>query len=544
MTEPEPDWTWRAVAIAVGIAFAGLGMDAARKETPTIDEFAHVPSGAAILEHGRTDLYPNNPPLFRVLLALPVVAAGANVPPVDVPVRDWGPWSYGTVFQEHNPDGYLRYYTLARSVTVLFGLLAGALLFLWARSLAGERSAAIVTGLFLLSPTVLAHSHLATIDTACTFTFAASVFVFGWSERTPSHGRTLAAGLVWGIALLTKFTAILLIPAWLTLALMRGDGRGAAFVRLLWMTLAALLTINLAMGFAGSFTPLGDFEFASGFAKSIQGLLPAWLPVPLPADYLIGFDLQKQDTEMGELGSYLLGEWSLVGWWYYNFVAFGVKVPLPTLVVLAVSLVHLRRVKHPELRLVWVPLCWLLFILCFANRLNIGIRYLLPAFPFLFLCTAPWFGHLKPRLAIAVGGALLALYLGTALWVHPGYIAYFNPLARGRGERILADSNLDIGQDLYLLPSALTQLDAKQPPYLLYFGHVHPRAYGITYRDVPSKPVQGIVAASVGYVLGMTYVAPRSDGAAFWVHDRDHLAWLRDRPPTLKAGTIWVWDLR
>jgi hypothetical protein len=53
-----------------------LSAHAARVETPTVDEFAHVPAGCAYWKYGRLDLYSKNPPRLRYWMALPLLVIG------------------------------------------------------------------------------------------------------------------------------------------------------------------------------------------------------------------------------------------------------------------------------------------------------------------------------------------------------------------------------------------------------------------------------------------------------------------------------------
>ena len=111
--------------------------------------------------------------------------------------------------------------------------------------------------------------------------------------------------------------------------------------------MAAWLVFCAAYGFAKFGRPLGDFRFIShsltGQATE-PGKQPepgnrfhesalARVPVPLPADALVGFDIQKYDFERG-LWSYLNGEWRQRGWWYYFLYAMAIKLPLPTLLLM------------------------------------------------------------------------------------------------------------------------------------------------------------------------------------------------------------------
>jgi hypothetical protein len=269
--------------------------------------------------------------------------------------------------------------------------------------------------------------------------------------------------------------------------------------------------------------------------------------VPVPAAWLSGFDAQKRDTEAGEFGSYLLGEWSQSGWWYYDAVALGVKTPLPVLLLLLFVPLSLRRARlsGTELAFLLVPPLAVGAMMAGFNRVQVGVRYLLPLLPFgCLLLGAVWSELLRSRarwLAALVVGWLAA---GAAIR-HPEHLAHFNVLAGGPagGHRVLADSNLDWGQDLYRLRPALDRLGHAGRIGLLYFGHVRPALYGIDYELVPPQPAPGIMAVSVNYLLGYRYPATAPDGRLVPI-GRDHLEWLRDQEPVARAGTIWIFDTR
>src|SRR5690606_28044782 len=101
-TSAGPSRRWRWLFIVSAVAFAVLASHAAWVETPTIDEFAHVPSGCVYWKYGRFDLYAKNPPLWKMVMALPVLAAGAEVPPPPDQQDAWTPWTYGQKFADVN----------------------------------------------------------------------------------------------------------------------------------------------------------------------------------------------------------------------------------------------------------------------------------------------------------------------------------------------------------------------------------------------------------------------------------------------------------
>jgi hypothetical protein len=540
---------WLALVLAAALAFVLLAFHAARLETPTIDEFAHVPAGHAVLVHGDLDLYSKNPPLGKALLAAPnVLFRTLRVPRPVEPAFGWGPWQYGRRFMKANSEVYLGLFTAPRAVVIVFALLAGGIVFLWTRALFGERAAATTTALFLLCPTVLAHGHLATLDVLCTTAIAGAAFALRFALAGDSVSRFVGAGGVLGLALLIKFTALLLAPAFLIVVMLaRGRRLGRALGELAIVFGMAAVVVNGGMAFRGSFEPLGGFQFGSDFARSLQQMLPASLPVPAPADYVKGFDAQKRDVERAEFPSYFRGRWSREGVWYYEAAALLVKTPLPLLALLAFAPAALWRVRPPrhELALLIVPILVLGLLLTGLNNLNVGMRYLLPLYPFAFIAMGAAFAR-GGRTTTAVAVGLVALSAALALRVHPGYLGYFNLVAGGPdgGHHFLLDSNLDWGQDLYRLPGALEALDpgGEAPLQLLYFGHVEPELYGLDFA-LPEEGARGFVAASVTYLKGFAYPAPAPGRASTGV-PRDSLAWLDGEEPVARLGSIWLFDRR
>ncbi|MCZ6795905.1 MAG: hypothetical protein O7J95_20035, partial [Planctomycetota bacterium] len=96
----------------------------------------------------------------------------------------------------------------------------------------------------------------------------------------------------------------------------------------------------------------------------------------------------------------------------------------------------------------------------------LGIRYLLPVYPLLFIFVGrvvPFFASASVARAPArsLPKALLGIgvvwYVGAALWIHPDQLSYFNEAVGGpaRGHLYLDDSNIDWGQDTRRLASYL-----------------------------------------------------------------------------------------
>ena len=146
----------------------------------------------------------------------------------------------------------------------------------------------------------------------------------------------------------------------------------------------------------------------------------------------------------------------------------------------------------------------LLFTL--LTDIDLGVRYLLPAYPFLFLVGGC---ALAPGVAARVARAataLVFLHMLVALAATPHHLAYMNALGGPADARWrwLVDSNLDWGQELRRLRAYLEQRGISSVR-LVYFGRVAPEVYGIDY-SVPNGPLgHGTFAVSASLLAGRPY---------------------------------------
>jgi len=186
---------------------------------------------------------------------------------------------------------------------------------------------------------------------------------------------------------------------------------------------------------------------------------------------------------------FLLGSFSFSGWWYYYPVAFALKTPVTFLLltVLAVcGLAYLAKTvkaySEEEKKSFFFLLgsfffVFLFFIVSCRSNLDIGIRYILPVYPFLAVFIAISFfllrSHLK-RSRQFLSAVLIACTLGSAvtgIMSFPHYLGYFNPFigADENADRYLIDSNLDWGQDLKRL-GIWTEQNGIAAIRVVYFG--------------------------------------------------------------------------
>lgn len=539
----------RTLKLLLLAAFAILCLHGLVWDSPTVDEFTHLPVGVFYLKTGDLDLAARTPPLIKLLAALPVLPLDPQVRTAK-PLREsaWYPWLLGTDFMQRNGAIYDRLFLLGRLPIVLLGLLMGILVYLWARDLYGPGAATVALVFFAFNPTLIAHSHLVTVDVGAATLVLLTLYLFYRWALAPSPARLLFAGLALGLAQLAKTTAVLLYPILLLLVLVllarRGDvprGRRTASLlgALAAMVVLSLVVLNAGYLFQGTGRPLGSFDLQSRFLKGLTAHLPDRLPVPLPAPYLEGFDGVRLDAESGEFPNYLFGHWSRQGTPLYYLVCLLFKTPLPLLAALLVApFVRLRTRPRDEIFLVLPLAALLLSSAVLTGNVNYGIRHILSTFPLLFIFASrltPFFAERSThRVALRrTALAALALYPVSVLLATPDTIDYFNLLARGRGDEILLDSNLDWGQGLKRLRKYMDHQGIDRIG-LAYFGHVDPALYGIdAYLPRPDQP--GLVAVSANFLHGygyMTYAGgrmlPVPAGAYEWIAHDPHASRVAD----------------
>jgi hypothetical protein len=511
-------------------AFAVLCLHGLVWDSPTVDEFIHLPVGYFYLKTGDFDLAARTPPLIKELAALPLLPLDPQIRTAR-PAREsaWYPWLLGTDFMQRNRPVFDRLFLLGRLPIVALALLLGVVVYLWARDLYSPAAGLVALTFFAFNPTLIGHSHIVTADVGVATLGALALYLFYRWSLQPTVPRMLRAGIALGLAQLAKTTAVLLYPILgllVLIALVRGE---RPVVRRLGglaaMVLLSLLVLNVGYLFQGTGKPLGSFEFQSRFMKGIAGHLPAALPMPLPAPYLEGFDGVRLDAESGEFPNYLFGRWSRQGTPLYYLVCLLFKTPLPLLIAcLLAPFIRPRLRPRGEIYL-GLPLAILLVSYSvLTGNVNYGIRHILSAFPLLFIYASrltPYVQEKGPAVRRAALAGLL-LYPLPALIVTPNTIDYVNVLARGRGDEILLDSNLDWGQGLKRVRKYMDRQGIDRIG-LAYFGHVDPALYGIDFY-IPRPDQPGLVAVSANFLHGYGYMTfaggrmvPVPAGAFTWI---------------------------
>ena len=243
--------------------------------------------------------------------------------------------------------------------------------------------------------------------------------------------------------------------------------------------------------------------------------------------YVEGFRLVAHHQATGH-PSFLLGTVREIGVWYYFPFVFIVKTPLSALLLLFL----LRRPQRDWLVLL-IPMA-IYWALCLSSGINIGLRHLLPVYPFLYALigagVACW---RKPVLILCA-----ALVLESAL-IFPHDLSFFNVAAGGpaNGMNLLVDSNLDWGQDLIRAKQFFGP--RSKDVCLCYFGTADQTYYGFPEKVVPTTDM-----IRAGERPECRYVAISATLFQGVYHPRQWYDWLRARKPVARIGySILVYDV-
>lgn len=425
----------------------------------TMDELAHLPAGYSYLTQKDMRLNPEHPPLIKDLSAFPLLFIKNINFPSDI--KAWqedvnGQWDFGNyfLFKSGNPADALIFW--GRVPMILLLLLLGFYIFKFAKEFFGNKAALIALLLFSFSPTLLAHGRLVTTDVGAAFGAIFATYYFLKALENPTKKSIIFAGLALGTAELLKFSLILLIPFFVLLTLIRWKGfKVLAFVFILGFVLVGAVyqyhvwNYPLERQVADSKSILGSFPNRP-IADSIIWLADKPI-LRAYAQYGLGLAMVTQRASGGNT-TYFLGEVSASGWKNYFPLVYLLKEPLTFHILTLLALIFaVWQIKKFRIGQHFPVLVMLLFIGIYwatslKSNLNIGVRHLLPVFPFTIILVSAAVAKIKP----VILAGLAAWQIISVVSVYPSFLAYFNESIGGpsQGYKYAVDSNLDWGQDL------------------------------------------------------------------------------------------------
>lgn len=551
------------VLVVFAIVFSALEVTSFRQTSATWDEPGNLAAGVAALTAHDYRPAIEHPPLIRLWAALPfaLTTAPVNTAPLDttppLAVAFPGPFELGKrfLYDEHDAEAWLY---PARLQIVLIGIGLGVLVFCWTTEWLGFRSGVAALVLYTLEPNIAAHAALVTTDLGVTcFMFGSIYFLWRWAK---THTVANLAGVVLCVAaaLLSKFSALLLLPMMLVLLTLLVWKRPTVTAR----STAQLVVITALVTWIGVWAAYG-FRYepsdTAGWVFDLHRYPPITSAIPtlaslvgwidahhlLPNAFSEGF-LHGQGLVQSR-PAFLAGSFSSQGWWYYFPIAILLKTPIG---LLALVLLGLRQaIRRQSLTSVSTEYFVLIPVVVFLGiamtaKLNVGLRHVLPIYPFLIMLGAAGAHALfeywqRPAAKAALTTLVLAIVLEVGR-AYPSNLAFFNAFAGGpqEGYQMLADSNVDWGQDLKGVKAWMEANDVNRIN-LAYFGTADPDYYDIAYTPIWGTTIPGLPPTAIGPPTLPGYIAisvTLLEGVPFSPEQRDFYKPLRDRTPEAVIG--------
>jgi hypothetical protein len=512
-------------------------------EGVTFDEPAHLAAGVGYTQDHDLTWNAEHPPLIKILAALPLRLAGTHVPRDSVEYHTGQQYGWGQQILFQSGNDAKRTVLLAHLPLILLTCLFGLVVFGFATDLVGAEGGLVSLAMFSVMPDILGHGPLVTTDVGVSGFLVLTLWML-WRARHRHTAWLAAAGVAYGLACATKFTALVDAPAVAPLVLFaawpRREGRversgraalqaaarsGVAAVLALAVVWTIYLGVDLRLRYRLPVPVL---------AADAQGTLPKVADhLPFPRPYRIGLRYVIGGEQVDRI-AFLRGETYNGGRKSFYPLVLSMKIPIGSMVVAALGLatVFLRRRRDVMIH-VLAPGAFIFGSAVFSN-INIGVRHAMPVVLLLVVVAgvvaiAPRQRLVRPVVAAGLAAAALSSWIA-----FPRYLSYINEAwgGPGRGYELVADSNIDWGQGLPYLAHYLRQSGADpQQVSIVYFGQGSLTAYGVGGKDASAE--QDFTGTHDLVVVSVT----------LYDFDRGRFAEL-GRPDAVVADTFLVFDKR
>ena len=496
------------------LAFALVHILLLRQKGLFIDDAVHMPAGYSYLITSDYRLNQEHPPFIKLLSALGLTVVRPRLP-LDSPG-----WQQATQpqdpengmekieerFFDINADRYERIAFWGRLPMLIIPLLLALAVYSLTKSVSSSSTGLLAAFLLLTEPNIIGNSTVVQNDVAACLALVLIVIAIRAYLRNSTAWNALLLGGVLGFALITKYS---LIPFVALSSLMLMAITAIKFARrrlgplkvLPFTLLTAYLILIAAYAFhihrinGDEAAMICQWFYLPSRVVGVVSKMLMWLPPLLPKYFVYGIDMVVQDSREGRL-AFLFGRVSPKGWWYYFPVAFALKTTLLFLFLaiagIGWSTVQIIRNKHKELLYLALPPV-LYLALSMSSHLNIGVRHVLPIFPFVAMLGAAmlssalkfrWFRQWRADEAVIVIVVIWSAVV--AVRAYPNYQSYFSPLAGGdtTGWKKLSDSNVEAGQEVKPLARYLKEHGENNVSSMVIGGEFL-KFYGITNYELP-----------------------------------------------------------
>jgi hypothetical protein len=512
----------RVFLVAIALATSAWCLTSGRQLGATFDEPFYLEAGLDYWRHGH----------FAQLLSAGTMPLAPHIQTLPVYLAERASGRAWTI--EHDLGEMLQ---LARPVTLLFWLVLLAFTMRLGRMLGGVWGGRLAVLLVAIEPNFLAHASLATTDIALAACFVAFLVQFLDGRRGPAWRRIGLAGVLFGLALTAKVSALALLPYAVVIALLRDDDERSAWQRLMFDTVAILV---IGLVFAVLYSGTGGQTWLHTTLSQMPSdhwLRPAvaWLgSLPLFPNALYAIWFQFAHNQTGQ-PVFIAGVRGTQAIWFYVPLLLIIKLSLSMIAVFALAI----AMRPSRSRVIVVTIALLIATMALF-RVQTGIRFLLPLLAVAIAWAGARLGTLLTTPRTPTGLALAAIVAALAIesaFAWPDGIRYVNPLwgCANAGYRVVSDSNYDWGQGLPEL--AAWQRERQQPLAVWYFGtdtrfpelvRINPRNSDFDPRTLDGRALA--VSASLLYGGYLETAGPA----------KDLIQRLRATPPIARTSTFFI----
>ncbi len=400
------------VALLVGLGFAlALQERAIDGQSLIGDAPYHLVAGHQALRYGQNTLNLEHPPLVKLVAALPLLLEEPVAPPSRI---DDALTTAHRLFDDPSQLERIR----LRSRSLLF-LLFGLPLLLsvdgLGRHLVSRRVGHLLSLSLALSFASLPFLSVIQTDTAVALGFVLTLWMALRFVEGPTPGAALALGAGLGLALASKFSALLLLPV---VALALGLASGLSFGRRLARAALVLLpAVGLPWASYAVANHAYDSEagrqtiraYCQGDALVTEDRLLPWEEnllrletlSPSLAQYATGVLGVHAQNDLGIYPTLAFGTLSTEGRWWYFPALLLLRTPWVLLLCGVAAAIH--RVlapprplplpaQGPARRARWLLAATAVIYLGVAatSSYNLGVRHLLPVLPLIYLPAVRW----------------------------------------------------------------------------------------------------------------------------------------------------------
>lgn len=534
----------------------------------TLDEMCYVGAGKAIFSTGYMGymLMIFHPPLAYYLSSIFLI-------PLKFDEKIWQNSQclrigHDVLFEsQYDPDKILF---MSRLPFIFLSIILAIYVLKWSTELYGKKSGLIAVFLYSFSPSIIAYSGLATLD----FTVAAMIFIatyYFWKLiKEQSKKNIILTGLFLGFALLSKVTAIILIPLFIIVGLISYYRNGN--LKLKNLIIIFLISFTLILLFYkfqfGTLSNSIPIDYYNEKTKSELSKVPYVsnyllyiydnVPVPVPSYFRSMGNIFYLSVQ--QKYHFIFGNITNERVWYFAILTFILKTNVSLLIMIALIFILSKKIIKADLMtslILALPILFIFIVFSISNKIA-GINHIMAVYPFIFVLTSNLINaRIKRKNLLHISIAFLLFSYGlSTLMVSPHYLSYFNILSGGPANayKIMVGANIDQGQELHGLKKFMEENKINKIN-LSYWGSADPSDYKINYDYMPSPQFQP-------WLNNYSHIAQESGDAKEDCSPRKGLIaisvtnlqnvhlinkacynWLKDKTPMEKIGySIFIYD--